>query len=510
MKSVASLFSTAFWTLAVALPLLALFARASARLDLLADPVNLAIVRATLWQAGWSTLLSAAIGLPLGLWIGRTLWGGVGELGQFWLAFPFGVPTVVAATAWVQWLGRNGILSRWGWDLDLAYSLQAVILAHVFFNAPWIALIVSQGRQRVPPGELEAAETMGARRGQKFAVIVWPRVGLRFASACAQVFTLSALSFAIVMILGGGPPVQTLETAIYSRVRMGALDLEGAMACALWQLGIAALPWVAVLWVRLRWVAPPEQGEREPRPSPPGTISRWLALGVCFLFTAPYGVIFSQGLGMPASELLAATFFSLRIAVLSGLLSCAVALATLVALRGSRWEAWGASLVALPSGVSVLVLGLGFWLAYGRWIDPFAGSLTAVVSLQAAIFAPVAFRMLWPVAQGGSGSLRDAAESLGAGPVRVFLTVDWARWKGPLLLAFGMIAAASIGEVAAVSFFSDGARVPLPLLASRLMGQYRFDEARVVSAWLLASAGLLLALVLASGKGGIFDARAHR
>jgi ABC-type Fe3+ transport system permease subunit len=55
----------------------------------------------------------------------------------------------------------------------------------------------------------------------------------------------------------------------------------------------------------------------------------------------------------------------------------------------------------------------------------------------------------------------------------------------------GAAAAASLGEVAAVSFFYSERLVPLPLLISRWMAQYRFDDAQ-------ALAGVLLLLSLAT------------
>jgi len=48
------------------------------------------------------------------------------------------------------------------------------------------------------------------------------------------VIAVCAMSFALVLILGGGPPVQTLEVALYSRLRYGTVDLPGAAACGIW------------------------------------------------------------------------------------------------------------------------------------------------------------------------------------------------------------------------------------------------------------------------------------
>src|SRR4051794_4528650 len=74
---------------------------------LLIDPVVLVIARATLGQALLSTLISAALGLPLGLWLGRFISKNPDSRITALFTLPYGVPTVIAGMAWVSWLGRS-------------------------------------------------------------------------------------------------------------------------------------------------------------------------------------------------------------------------------------------------------------------------------------------------------------------------------------------------------------------------------------------------------------------
>jgi thiamine transport system permease protein len=160
----------------------------------------------------------------------------------------------------------------------------------------------------------------------------------------------------------------------------------------------------------------------------------------------------------------------------------------------------------MPSGISALVLGLGIWLAYGRWIDPFSGSYLAIFALQTAIFFPIAFRIFWPVVRERPVRLIEAAALLGASRSRAFWVVEWPRWRAPLLSALGMVAGASLGEVAAVSLFYSENLVPLPLLIYRWSAQYRFQDAQMVSILLLflCSGMILLAypFTISSTKSG--------
>src|SRR5690606_41816343 len=97
-------------------------------------------------------------------------------------------------------------------------------------------------------------------------------------------------------------------------------------------------------------------------------------------------------------EWLAAVGPSVRIALRSASLACGL---------GAVF-AWGAGqasfvrfLAAIPAGVSPLVLCLGFFLAYSRWIDPFEGSEIGMVGVQSALFLPFALRLLLPLLEEG-------------------------------------------------------------------------------------------------------------
>ena len=83
------------------------------------------MTRATIEQALWSTTISGIFGLFLGLGLGRLNSGFSKSVSQvLYIFIPYGIPTVVAGMAWVAWLGRSGILARWGFHLDIAFTLK--------------------------------------------------------------------------------------------------------------------------------------------------------------------------------------------------------------------------------------------------------------------------------------------------------------------------------------------------------------------------------------------------
>ncbi len=507
---VALVWVSLFWFAFVAVPVAMILARVTGfQVDgsSLLEPTLLSVVRITLIQAASSTAISVLIGFPLGLWVGKHAADGSrsAKLSQAFLAVPYSVPTVVVGSAAILWMGRSGLLANWGLPLDWAYTLRGVILAHVFLNAPWIALLVAQSRSQFPTEQLEAARTLGAGFAARLRLLIWPFVRSSTAYAGIQVFSLCAMSFGLVLLLGGGPPVQTLETAIYAQMRFGSPDLGSAAACAVWQLGITLVPWVLVSISfsdrreGLFSIAPRTTASK--RFASFADRGRAIALPmVCALPLLPYlplvfgvrwAALADSGISLSLGNSLRV---SIEIAVGSAVLSTLTALAGVLA--GFRYRALAASLrilLSLPSGISMLVLGIGGWLAYGRWIDPFEGSLFAIIALQATAFFPLVLRMLWPVAERVQTVQLEAAWTLGASPWAAYWRIEGPRWRSPLTSAFAITAGASLGELGAVSLFYSEKLMSLPLWVVRLMGQYRFEEAQAVSVvLLLLSAGMVI------------------
>ncbi|MBI2711827.1 MAG: iron ABC transporter permease [Bdellovibrio sp.] len=518
-----ALWTSVAWVLAVLVPLIAVlsfgFSGQSSAEGAAGffDPLILSVVKLTLVQAASSTAICVLMGYPLGLFLGKWLQFHPRSRIPTLMALPYGVSTLVAAMAWIILLGRNGVLSGLGIFPDWAYTLKAAILAHVFLNVPWVALSVAYSRTQVPLREIDASITLGGSSWQIYRFVTWPRVKWGLLSAAVQVFSLCVMSFTLVLILGGGPPVETLETLLYSFIRYRALDIQSAVICGLWEMVLTLAPWFVLIVFR-RWAQHNEKGLKwgvhfQPISGVgPPLYWGWLLSGVAIFFILPYLVVFSAplatwhtlALGLIRGDWFEALVISIELACLSAALSVLTAILAVFSLktlpRMSPLRRLFETLLTLPSGLSILVLALGFWLAYGQWVDPFEGSLAAMASVQATVFFPLAFRILWPLSEIGSFTQLDAAFTLGASRFQVFRWVEWPRWRGPVVSSIAAVAGGSLAELGAVSFFYSEKLIPLPLLISRWMAKYRFDEAQGLAAFLLLVSCFLIFFAFRIGR----------
>ncbi len=432
------------------------------------------------------------------------------------LGAPFLLPAIVAVFGIVAIWGRAGLFSRGLQALGApgldVYGLRGVVLAHVFFNVALVARLLLQGWLAIPAEQFRLAAQLGFAPRDVFRRIELPMLRDVLPGAFVLVFLLCMTSFAVALILGGGPRATTVELAIYQALRFD-FDLGRAAWLALIQFALCGT--VAVLALRLSAAAGFGGGLG-------GSVRRWdadrpalraldaAALTLLGLFLGlPLAAVAARGLPalaeLPAS-VWPATARSLGVALASAALALALglALAALIDARraqgGGRWlEAMGLmSLAASP-----FVIGIGLFIAINPVADPFALALPVTATVNAAMALPFVLRALLPAL--GEARTIDGrlADSLGLAGLARFRLVIWARLRRPMGFAAGLAAALSMGDLGVIALFAPPEVKTLPLLMQSLMATYRTEAAAGVALVLVTLTYLLFWVF---DRGGRVDA----
>lgn len=472
-----------------------LFADGHLELDALIDVFRgrqLDVVWFTLQQAGLSTGLTLAVGIP-GAWaLSRIRFPGR-RLVRAFVVVPFVLPTVVVAVAFRALLGTGGPLET----LDLVPSLWAILAAHVFFNYAVVVWIVGGLWAHLDRRTEEAARVLGAGRVRTFVSITLPALAPAIAAATAIVFLFTFASFGIVLILGG-PGLSTLETEIYRQTAL-FLDLRTAAALTLVQLG-AILALLAVTGrAQQRYAVAHRLRATTSTVRRARTIGERLALGgnllvMSVLLGAPLAALVVRsvratdgGMTLDAyrgldevsrgpvviAEPLAAAATSVRYAALATVLAVVVGgLAAFAIARGrGRTARVLDGTLALPLGVSAVTVGFGFLVALDRPPLDLRGSWLLVPIAQAVVATPLVVRAVTPSIRAIDPRLREAAAVLGAGPRRVWREVDLPIARRAILLGAGFSFAVALGEFGATAFVARPGSTTLPVAIYRLLGQ---------------------------------------
>ena len=463
----------------------------------------------TVAQAAGSAVLALLVAAPI-VWLLATVrLPGAGLL-RVIVTLPFVLPTVVVGVAFRALL--TGPLEF----LGIGDGWTAILLAHVFLNVAVVVRVVTAAWQRVDPRETAAARSLGATPIRAFVDVVLPRLLPAAASAAALVFLFCSTSFGVVMILGGGV-ANTLETEIYLR-GIGYGQLPEAVSLSVLQIATVL---VALGLARIVGTT------RVPNPSgrgahlTPARGARRLVVALVLGWTAlwlilPIGTLVYRSL-RPGGEwslrgyraLTDSTYGdsavdSLVYSVTSALLAMAIAvvvgLAASIALTrvGGAVARISGLLSVLPLGVSAVTLGFGYVLALSSMPPEVTSSPLVVPSVQALISIPVVVGVMVPALEQVPARLRDAAATLGAGPVRVFTTVDLRLTARSLCAAAGFAFVMAIGEFGATTFLARPNTTTLPVLIDSLMGRPGADNLATAMA-----ASVLLVVVGAVVVAGV-------
>nr|WP_246036077.1 thiamine/thiamine pyrophosphate ABC transporter permease ThiP [Aliishimia ponticola] len=450
-------------------------------------PADWAAIRFTVVQAALSALISAGLAVPLARALARRDFPGRRWLITL-LGAPFLLPVIVAVMGLLAIFGRNGwvntALAATGLEPVSIYGIQGVVLAHVFFNVPLATRLLLQGWQDIPAEEFRLAAQLRFTKRDLFRHLELPMLSRVLPGAAGLVFVICLTSFAVALILGGGPRATTIELAIYQAFRF-EFDLGRAALLSLVQIVVALGACLALF--RLLPLHDPGQGLDR-------VVARWdrsawdmpvILLGAAFLLLPMLAV-----LGQGASGLFSmpdavwwATLRSLIVALSSAalLMLLALPIATL-SLRHNAVEAIG----FLGLATSPLMIGTGLFIVIFPIADPQAMALLVTVIVNAVMALPFALRILVPGLRQAVDAHGRLAASLGLRGARLWRIVLLPRLRRPLGFALGLGAALSMGDLGVIALFADPARGTLPLQIEQLLAAYRVEAA--------ASASLLLTL----------------
>lgn len=458
------------------------------------DPYLGRVLRFTLLQAGLSTAISLAIGIPLARALARQRFVGRAMVLRL-LALPQALPSIVVIIGIIEIYGRRGWL---GGTLDI-YGLQGILLAHVLFNFPFAARLALSQFEAIPQESWKLAAQLGFSDRHTWRLVEWPHLKSSLAGMALLIFLLCAASFAIVLTLGGGPRATTLEVAIYQALRAD-FDPARAASLAIVQLLLCAgLAAVAQRWGGMVFTAP-ALGLQVQRFDGCSKTARGIdlgliAFGLSILLPPLAALAISGSQHLQASPgLWSAARTSIGLGAAAALVAAmAVWPLASAAARSPRWRRIAAVLVLAGWIVPPAVLATGWFIVLSRRADVTGLAPLLVIAMNGLMAMPFSYQILAPaVAQAAARHDRLCA-GLGIGGWTRLRLIDLPAVRKPLGLAITFAFVVSLGDLTAISLFGTQDLVTLPSLIYRQMGSYRIDEA-VGTALLLG----LMVLVLMS------------
>jgi molybdate transport system permease protein len=241
----------------VVVPVIALIARApwSDAGDVLTQPANRTALGLSLQVSVAALVLSVVLGFPIAWLLARVAFPGR-RLVRALVTLPMVVPPVVGGVALLVAFGRRGLvgqrLDEW-FDVQLAYTTTAAVLAATFVSLPFFVVTVEAALRSSDQRYEEAARTLGASPGFVLRHVTIPSVRGSLGAGAALAWARALGEFGATITFAGSfqGRTQTMPLAINQALDA---DVEAAILLSLVLLGVS----VAVLaLLRDRWLGTP-------------------------------------------------------------------------------------------------------------------------------------------------------------------------------------------------------------------------------------------------------------
>lgn len=181
-----------------------------------------------------ATLLAVLIGLPLAYMLRRVKIFGSGIV-QILIIVSYISPPFIGAYAWIQLLGRSGVITKWINDtfqlqFDGIYGFAGIVLVLTLQSFPLIFIYISGALKNLDNSLIEAAESLGYSGVQRVVKIVVPLIAPTILASSLLVFMRVIADFGTPMLIGEG--YRTIPVLIYTQF-MSEVGGDAGFAAAL-------------------------------------------------------------------------------------------------------------------------------------------------------------------------------------------------------------------------------------------------------------------------------------
>ena len=194
--------------------------------------------------AFFSTIISTILGTMVAvmLWRFRFPFKGAYEGA---MALPIVIPEICMGIAMLVFFARVGWPSGLPWPL----SLSAIIIAHISFSFPFVAVVVRARLVNFNRELEEAGKDLGASELQIFRDILLPYLRPGIVAGALLAFTLSLDDF-VITFFTSGPDTITFPVKVYSMVRFSVTPEVNAASTVL--IVITVVLTSVALWLQNR------------------------------------------------------------------------------------------------------------------------------------------------------------------------------------------------------------------------------------------------------------------
>lgn len=477
------------------------------------DPYLWHVITFTCKQALLSTVISVFPAIFIALAFYRRHFFGRRFLLRLY-AMTLVLPVLVAIFGILTIYGNQGwLISLLRWlNLDITFSiygLQGILIAHAFFNLPLASRLFLQTLETIAPEQKQLSAQLGMNTFQRFRFLEWPVLKRQLLPTSSLIFMLCFASFAVVLLLGGGPKATTIELAIYQALRYD-FDLTKAALLAIVQFFFCLM--FMLLSLRINTVLPVNQSYNYYWQDSQDSfkLKCWdysIILLAALFILPPLLAVVINGLNSALFTILAqaklwqSIFTSLYIALGAALLSVCLTMMLLWTSReisstpyyrwAKRLELSGMLILAMPA----IVLATGFFLLFINTTGLPDNPAWIIIIINGLMAIPYTLKVLTIPMYNLSQRYTLICQSLGLSGFNRLRWIEFSALRKPLLQAFAFACLLSIGDFGVIALFGNEGFTTLPYYLYEQLSAYRSQYGAVTALILLLFCFILFSII---------------
>ncbi len=192
-------------------------------------------------------LLIVIFGTPLAYFLGRYTFPFKNLLTTF-IEIPIVMPPVVAGLALLSAFGRRGLIGQFLDDINITFTVTAVVLAQLFVSAPFYIRAMQSRFESLPQAYADAAAVDGANGWIIFWHIMLPQSTQALLAGLILSWARALGEFGATILFAGNfqGRTQTMPLLVYGALER---DLGVTFITALILLGLAVIAFTLTRWL---------------------------------------------------------------------------------------------------------------------------------------------------------------------------------------------------------------------------------------------------------------------
>ena len=472
-------------------------------LDFFNNKYNIRIIYISFLQAFLSAIFSCIIAIPFSLSLYRHKNLRIIKFIVSLCGYSFVLPSILVVYSVIGIYGINGPLNNLINFYNIIgikslFGLKAILIAHILLNAPFATRLLFQNLNTIPKNYIEVVNSLNLGFWVTINKIEWPILKQNLFSVFAIIFVLCFLSFAIVMTLGGGPSVSTMEVAIYQSA-LFELNFNKAIVLSFIQIMIC-LTLLVFGFYKLKGSNFFEiQTNYFNHPFRNNFLIKFCDYLIILIFSiilfSPIFYIISNFIEtIDLQNYFLKKYFleafknSIILSFFTATMVTLIGLIISILLVNSRNHFFLQQILFLISSmiliISPIIISLGYFIVLGELRYVSFITYVIIIIINCLFLIPFSILILFTKLKNIYLNFDDLKKTFRINE-KNFIKIIYPLIQKNLIYIFSFSAAISFGDFTVISFFKNESLQTLPTILYKLIISYRFNEASFVAGFML-------------------------